>query len=171
MGWQARSNMPELHEEISDLLSDQEEDRFSSPLEARKKAMDFLARREYGQAELIRKLADKGFDRDVAEQALAQLTADGLQSDQRFADSFVQSRINQGKGPVRIRLDLTQRGIPDSTTEIALEEADTDWYALAREQRVKKFGEASPSDFKEKARQMRFLQYRGFEQDHIQSAF
>ena len=163
--------MPELHEEISDLLSDQEEDRFSSPLEARKKAMDFLARREYGQAELIRKLADKGFDRDVADQALAQLTADGLQSDQRFADSFVQSRINQGKGPVRIRLDLTQRGIPDSTTEIALEEADTDWYALAREQRVKKFGEASPSDFKEKARQMRFLQYRGFEQDHIQSAF
>ena len=163
--------MSELHEEISDLLSDQEEDRFSSPLEARKKAMDFLARREYGQTELIRKLADKGYDRDVADQAVAQLTADGLQSDQRFADSFVQSRINQGKGPVRIRLDLTQRGITDSTVEIALEEADPDWYALAREQRVKKFGEASPSDFKEKARQMRFLQYRGFEQDHIQSAF
>ena len=163
--------MSELHEEISDLLSDQEEDRFSSPLEARKKAMDFLARREYGQTELIRKLADKGYDRDVADHAVAQLTADGLQSDQRFADSFVQSRINQGKGPVRIRLDLTQRGIADSTVEIALEEADPDWYALAREQRVKKFGEASPSDFKEKARQMRFLQYRGFEQDHIQSAF
>ena len=163
--------MSELHEEISDLLSDQEEDRFSSPLEARKKAMDFLARREYGQTELIRKLADKGYDRDVADQAVAQLTADGLQSDQRFADSFVQSRINQGKGPVRIRLDLTQRGIADSTVEIALEEADQDWYALAREQRVKKFGEALPSDFKQKARQMRFLQYRGFEQDHIQSAF
>ena len=163
--------MSELHEEISDLLSDEGEDRFSSPLEARKKAMDFLARREYGQTELIRKLADKGFDRDVAEQAVAQLTADGLQSDQRFADSFVQSRINQGKGPVRIRLDLTQRGIADSTVEIALEEAAPDWYALAREQRIKKFGEVEPADFKEKARQMRFLQYRGFEQDHIQSAF
>ena len=163
--------MSEVHEEISDLLSDEGEDRFSSALEARKKAMDFLARREYGQIELIRKLADKGFDRDVAEQAVAQLTADGLQSDQRFADSFVQSRINQGKGPVRIRLDLTQRGIADSTVEIALEEAAPDWYALAREQRIKKFGEALPSDFKEKARQMRFLQYRGFEQDHIQSAF
>ena len=171
VGCKARSNMSELHEEISDLLSDQEEDRFSSPLEARKKAMDFLARREYGQAELIRKLADKGFDRDAAEQAVIQLTADGLQSDQRFADSFVQSRINQGKGPVRIRLDLGQRGIADAAVEIALEEAAADWYALAREQRVKKFGEASPSDFKEKARQMRFLQYRGFEQDHIQSAF
>jgi len=163
--------MSELHKEISDLLSDEGEDRFSSPLEARKKAMDFLARREYGQTELIKKLAGKGFERDAAEQAVSQLTSDGLQSDQRFADSFVQSRINQGKGPVRIRLDLGQRGISDSTTEIALEEAEADWFALAREQRVKKFGEDAPSNFKDKARQMRFLQYRGFEQDHIQSAF
>jgi len=133
--------------------------------------MDFLARREYGQTELIRKLADKGFERDVAEQAILELTQEGLQSDQRFAEAFVQSRINQGKGPVRIRLDLGQRGLSDSTIEIAIEEADPDWRALAREQRHKKFGTSAPADFKDKARQMRFLQYRGFEQDHIQSAF
>ena len=133
--------------------------------------MDFLARREYGQAELAKKLADKGYKRAIVEDELQRLTDEGLQSDTRFAESFVQSRINQGKGPVRIRLDLGQRGIADATVEIALGEAAQDWYALAREQRVKKFGEASPSDFKEKARQMRFLQYRGFEQDHIQSAF
>jgi regulatory protein len=168
---QPRPKLQPVHEEISDLLPKEEEDRFASPLEARKKAMDFLARREYGQTELIRKLADKGFDRDVAGQAVVQLQEEGLQSDQRFAESFVQSRINQGKGPVRIRMDLGQRGISDSTIEIALEEADPDWRALAREQRHKKFGAATPSDFKEKARQMRFLQYRGFEQDHIQSAF
>ena len=163
--------MRSVHEEISDLLPKEEEDRFASPLEARKKAMDFLARREYGQTELIRKLADKGYDYDVAAQAIVQLTDEGLQSDQRFAESFVQSRINQGKGPVRIRLDLGQRGISDSTVEIAIEDAGPDWRALAREQRHKKFGASAPSDFKEKARQMRFLQYRGFEQDHIQSAF
>jgi len=133
--------------------------------------MDFLARREYGQTELIRKLADKGFERDVAAQAVTQLTEEGLQSDQRFAESFVQSRINQGKGPVRIRLDLGQRGVSEPTIELAIEEADPDWRALAREQRDKKFGGSAPSDFKEKARQMRFLQYRGFEQDQIQSAF
>jgi len=133
--------------------------------------MDFLARREYGQTELIRKLANKGFQSDVAALTVTQLTDEGLQSDQRFAESFVQSRINQGKGPVRIRMDLGQRGISDATIEIAIEEADPDWGALAREQRHKKFGSSAPSDFKEKARQMRFLQYRGFEQDHIQSAF
>ena len=170
--------MKPVHEEIGDLLSEGDErrrqlagDPFACPKEARKKAMDFLARREYGQTELIKKLADKGFEHDVAAEAVTQLTAEGLQSDQRFAESFVQSRINQGKGPVRIRVDLGQRGVGDSTIEIAIEEADPDWRALAREQRQKKFGTSTPSDFKEKARQMRFLQYRGFEQDHIQSAF
>jgi len=163
--------MQELHEEISDLLSDEREDRFSCPVEARKKAMDFLARREYGQTELIRKLADKGYDRSVAEQAVNKLTEDGLQSDQRFAEAFVQSRINQGKGPVRIRLDLGQRGVGDAVIEIAIEGAAANWFELARDVRLRKFGTGKPSDFKAKAKQMRFLQYRGFEQDHVQAAF
>ena len=170
-GFQPRFNMKPVHEEISDLLSTREEDRFSSPLEARKKAMDFLARREYGHVELVKKLIDKGFHRDAAEEAVAELAAEGLQSDARFAGNFVQSRINQGKGPVRIRLDLGQRGLSDAVVEVAIEDADANWYDLAREIRVKKFGRVVPADFKEKARQMRFLQYRGFEQDHIQAAF
>lgn len=160
-----------MHEEIRGLLSAKEEDRFSSPKEARKKAMDFLARREYGQQELIKKLSGKGFDHGIAEQAVFTLTQDNLQSDQRFAESFVQSRLNQGKGPVRIRLDLEHRGIRQSTVDTAFDVADPDWHALARETRTKKFGDGLPADFKEKARQMRFLQYRGFEPDHIQSAF
>ena len=132
--------------------------------------MDFLARREYGYTELARKLAEKGFDRRAAEDAVGKLAEEGLQSDQRFSESFVQSRINQGKGPVRIRLDLAQRGIDAAAIEIALEDACPNWHQLAREIREKKFGRSPPTDFKEKARQMRFLQYRGFEQDHIQSA-
>jgi len=133
--------------------------------------MDFLARREYGQQELIDKLAGKGFLRDIAEQAILVLTNEGLQSDQRFAESFVQSRVSQGKGPVRIRQDLSQRGIRSGAIDLAIEEAGADWYALAREIRLKKFGGSQPTGFKDKAKQMRFLQYRGFEPDHIQSAF
>jgi regulatory protein len=163
--------MKPVHEEIRDLLSPEEEDRFSCPKEIRKKAMDFLARREYGQDELVRKLADKGYKRTVVEDEVARLTEEGLQSDTRFAESFVQSRISQGKGPVRIRADLSQRGVRDGVLEGALEAADVDWFELAIGERVKKFGSDVPTDFKEKARQMRFLQYRGFEQDHIQSAF
>jgi regulatory protein len=53
---------------------------------------------------------------------------------------------------------------------MALEASDADWYELAREIRSRKFGRLKPADFKEKAKQMRFLQYRGFEPDHIQVA-
>ena len=106
----------------------------------------------------------------MVEQAISRLTDEGLQSDRRFAESFVQSRVNQGKGPVRIRLDLGQRAISDAVIDAALSESATDWMALAREVRVKKFGRGDPADFKAKAQQMRFLQYRGFEQDHIQRA-
>ncbi len=169
--------MQPVHEEIEDLFSDDDgrsgfsRDSYSCPKEIRKKAMEFLARREYGQAELVKKLADKGYKRSVVEGEVAALSEEGLQSDTRFAESFVQSRINQGKGPVRIRADLSQRGIREGVVEGALEEADVDWFELAQAERTKKFGPEVPVEFKEKARQMRFLQYRGFEQDHIQSAF
>ena len=162
--------MNPVHEEISDLLSTPEEDRFSCPKEARKKAMDFLSRREYGQTELIKKLADKGYSRDVAEAAILTLTADGLQSDRRFAVSFVQSRVNQGKGPVRIRLDLGQRRVGDAIIEHALEASGVNWHALAKDAKRKKFGLGEVTNFNEKAKRMRFLQYRGFEPDQIQSA-
>ena len=147
-----------------------DEERSSDPAEARKKAMDYLARREHGRGELLDKLTRSGFDSDAADDAVAQLIEDGLQSDERFAEAFVRSRINQGKGPLVIRADLRQRGLTSSLIDIALEEADENWYALARDVRLKKFGPDTPCEFREKARQMRFLQTRGFEQDHIQAA-
>ena len=154
----------------ADLFQPEEVDRFADPKEARKKAMDYLARREYGQEELVRKLATAGFDSDVAADAVTRLAEEGLQSDDRFAGSFVQSRINQGKGPVRIRQELKERGLQPSAVDGALDEAEADWYDLAREVRVRKFGAELPGEYSEKARQMRFLQYRGFESDQIQTA-
>ena len=139
-------------------------------IEARKKAMDLLARREHGRAELERKLAAAGFDKDVAADALEKLADEGLQSDRRFVEAFIHSRIRQGKGPLRIHADLGQQGIPAGLVDELLETAGADWCELAREARVKKFGRSLPTEFKDKARQMRFLQYRGFEPDQIQAA-
>ena len=132
--------------------------------------MDYLARREHGRSELFNKLTRFGFEADVADDAVARLVEDGLQSDVRFAEAFVRSRINQGKGPAKIRADLREKGVNDGVTEDGIREADEDWYALAVEVRLKKFGTERPAEFKEKARQMRFLQSRGFEQDQIQAA-
>lgn len=139
-------------------------------IEARRKAMDLLARREHARVELERKLTATGFAADTVVDVLQRLADEGLQSDRRFVEAFVQSRINQGKGPLRIHADLGQRGIATGLIDEVLEETGEDWYAVAREARVKKFGRSQPVEFRDKARQMRFLQYRGFEPDQIQAA-
>ena len=144
--------------------------RHSDSKAARKKAMDFLARREYGRQELVDKLVGGGFDPDTARAAVERLAAEGLQDDRRFAAGLVQSRIGQGKGPVRIRQELGERGIDGGLIEAALADCGEDWTDLARRVRRRKFGAALPPDFPAKARQMRFLQYRGFTPDQIQVA-
>ena len=160
-----------INELINDLVvSDDEVDRSLDPVAARRKAMDLLARREQSRDELFRKLQKAGFDENVSLDAIEELAREGLQSDRRFVEAFVQSRIRQGKGPMRIRADLCQRGVRDPVIHEVLSETGEDWSALALEVRRKKFGDDEPSDLKDKARQMRFLQYRGFESDQVRAA-
>jgi regulatory protein len=159
-----------INELNADLFSPEEVDRFANPAEARRKAMDFLARREYGFAELVRKLTQAGYSENVSAAAAERLRAEGLQDDRRFIDNFIQSRISQGKGPVRIAMELGERGLDAALIAEVFEENASDWFAMARRVRHKKFGTALPDTFKGKAKQMRFLQYRGFEQAHIQAA-
>jgi len=159
-----------INELNADLFDTEDVDRFSDPREIRKKAMDYLARREYGRDELVRKLINAGFIAEFVDVEVERLVTEGLQSDERYAESFVQSRIGQGKGPVRIRQELKERGLKMAAVEDALQTAGQDWAELAAAVRQRKFGAALPTEFAEKARQMRFLQYRGFEADQVQAA-
>ncbi len=149
---------------------DDTDERFTNPVEARKKAMDYLARREYGYTELQTKLQRAGFEAGTVETVVEQLAGEGLQNDRRFVESFMRSRISQGKGPVRIRLELRQHEIDEALADESLDASDQNWSDLAVDIRARKFGKALPRDFREKARQMRFLQYRGFESAHIHRA-
>ena len=155
---------------LEGLSASEQTERATDPLAARKKAMDCLARREYGRKELGAKLVSGGFDEPTALSAVEQLALDGLQDDRRFVDNFIQSRVQQGKGPVRIRLELAQRGVDETLVDEVLDDRDDDWRSLAKNIRQRKFGPGQPRDFREKAGQMRFLRYRGFTQDQIQSA-
>lgn len=154
----------------SALDPDAAEERAAAAREARKKAMDFLARREHGRGELLDKLLRAGIDRAIAVEAVGRLAEEGLQDDRRYVEAFLQSRIRQGKGPVRIRLELEGKGIAPELVDDGFAECGEDWVALARSVREKKFGAETPAGYREKAKQMRFLQYRGFETAQIQGA-
>jgi regulatory protein len=133
-------------------------------------AVRLLARREHSRIELGRKLRARGMPAELVEEVLQSLQARRLQSDERYAESLVNSRVSRGQGPVRIRRDLSQQGIPDTEIDAALEAAGVDWYALARETRARRFGDEAPAEWKERARQARFLEYRGFSGDQIREA-
>jgi len=132
----------------------------------RKIALDILARREHSVGELREKLLARAghheWEADEIEAALDTLIGDGLLSEERFVESFVGSHTRRGHGPVWIRAELERRGISGEVIAEALAKADVDWDAAAEAVRVKRFGPAIPTDFKERARQARFLQYRGF---------
>ena len=140
----------------------------------RRAAIDLLARREHSRKELLNKLRSRAELLDeleeVLEEVLDRLEQDGLFSDERFAESFVRSRIGRGHGPMRIRQELRQKGIENELCALAIEAADADWYELARACRERKFGTGKPKDYRERAKQMRYLQYRGFSMDAINEA-
>ncbi len=159
-----------INELNKDLFNPEEVCSFSDPIKARKKAMDYLARREYGCLELQAKLENAGFETEIARVAVDRLASEKLQCDRRFVENFLQSRINKGKGPVRVRIELEDRRVESGLVDEILSQCNEDWVALARQIREKKFGSSLPADFKEKARQMRFLQQRGFDSGQIQAA-
>jgi regulatory protein len=72
---------------------------------------------------------------------------------------------------VRIRRELQERGVPEELIEQAFESMDVDWSDAIATVREKKFGRKLPSEFKERSRQSRFLQYRGFSGEQIRRLF
>lgn len=131
------------------------------------KACDFLARREHSRRELRQKLSRNCEDSELIEELLDKLSAEGLQSDTRFAESFVQQRYNKGQGPLKIKQELNQRGIDSGLIADCLNAEQLDWLALAEQTREKKFGSDVPRDYQNKAKQSRFLYSRGFTSEQI----
>lgn len=100
---------------------------------------------------------------------LDRLQRDGLQSDERFTESFIESRIGKGQGPVRIRRGLQERGIDSELTDRYLEIYASEWRELLAEVHDAKFGHGQVRESKELAKRARFLEYRGFPGEMIRS--
>lgn len=135
--------------------------------ELRDSALRLLARREHGYRELARKLARKGWPESEALAVIDGLAEQGLQSDERYAESFVRNRAGKAYGPVRIRAELSERGIERGLVERALRDAEIDWLARAADWYERRYGAERPRDIKEKARRQQALARRGFERSIV----
>lgn len=140
----------------------------TDPESLRAAAVALLARRDYASGALCERLAAQGFEGSAAAAVVAELQREGIVDDARYAQNYVAFHAGRGQGPVRIAAELRRKGLAEALIEGALARGP-DWGALARKVRSARFG-APPSGWPEKARQARFLQYRGFSSDHIRAA-
>ncbi|MBI5611732.1 MAG: regulatory protein RecX [Gammaproteobacteria bacterium] len=100
-----------------------------------------------------------------------ELQREGLASDERFTEMLVRARRTRGFGPLRIKKELQEKGVAGELIADRLDMSDREWLTEIRRVRQKKFGVKQPKNFAERARQARFLHYRGFTHDQIRSAF
>lgn len=131
-------------------------------------AFALLTRRDYSQAELTEKLNQYAIDPNEVAILVTELAEKNYQSDQRVAALTLSSQIRKGKGLQRIKQALKAKQLDAELIAEELEEVD--WLDQAYQLKVKKFGEDVTKDPKLKAKQIRFLQYRGFDMEVILKA-
>lgn len=136
------------------------------------RAVQLLSRREQSEYELVQKLCQRGFAKTAVQRVVAKLQERRWQSDQRFAEMFYRSRVEQGYGSIKIKAEMQQRGIAAATIDEIFTSAETDWVALATDRYLRKFGAAKLSQLepKERAKRQRFLAQRGFSANHVYAA-
>jgi regulatory protein len=105
----------------------------------------------------------------LLEQVLDLLQQSGLQSDERFTESFIESRMRKGQGPIRIRQELKERGIGSALIDRDLEIFEGEWPSLLEQVHDAKFGRQRTRESRELAKRARFLEYRGFPSEMIRS--
>lgn len=139
-----------------------------APEAARERALRALGRREHSARELAAKLAHDGLERSVASDLVDELGEAGWQSDERYAGLLTRSRISQGYGPLRIRAELSARGVADALIVAALDEADPEWGEVIGRIYQRRYPKPA-ADAKEAASRYRFLAMRGFTSSQIRS--
>ena len=131
------------------------------------RALRYLAAREHSRLELARKLARHAGENDDVDALLDWLEAQKFLSESRFAESLVHRRAARF-GNARILSELQSHGLDDATVSSLRHSLLDDEEARAWQAWRKKFN--SPPDSAEaRAKQMRFLQQRGFSHTAIQA--
>ena len=133
----------------------------------RARALDILSRQEISRAELKRKLAPHAESEEEIERVLNEFADRRWQSDERYAEAYIHSKSRK-HGSLRLKQALAQQGIDEETSQKLLPDRSSE-KQTAMDVLRKKFKHPA-AELKEKQKQARFLAYRGFDADTVQTA-
>lgn len=133
------------------------------------KALGLLARREHSRRELKTKLRQGGYEGEETTEAIDRLGEQQYQDDDRFGEVLLRSRIAQGYGPMRLRMELKTHGLGDARIREMLNDAEVDWLALAASQLRRRYGSVGSNDPAERSKRAQFLLRRGFDGSTVRS--
>ena len=128
--------------------------------------LGLLARGELTRQLLAQKLKQRGYVSASVYLVIDELAEQGWQSDQRYTEQYIAMRTRKGFGPVRIQNELEQRGIEEVSASQAMR--DLTWQDAIASTYRKKYNTRPITDWSDRAKRMRFLQYRGFTTEQIQ---
>lgn len=140
------------------------------PHEALARLEAFCAYQDRCSEEILRKSLSWGLNSDEAQELLNELLQSGFVDDARFTDSFVSGKFRYKKwGKIKIRYELKKKKVPENLIKKSISEIDPDlYYATLMDLGKKKWSEVKGKDlWDKKAKVMRFLSSKGFEQDLI----
>ena len=130
--------------------------------ELKKSALQLLARREYSTQQLMQRLQSKAADDQLVQQVISWCQAENYQSDVRFVDMLLRSRLGKGYGPLYIQQECRRHGVDTALLQQQLTLLEPDWLALAQSVYLKKYAGSAITSANERARRLRYLQQRGF---------
>ena len=139
--------------------------------DARRVALNLLARREHSRLEMQHKLSRRGYGSTVIDAVLEWLMAEELLNEHRYAELYAHGRADKGYGPVRIQRELCERGVPLEIIATILGDLEGYWMPKLAALQRKRFGSVAPVDAAGRAQQFRFLRHRGFTSEQINALF
>lgn len=122
-------------------------------------------------------MLEKGFELAEVEAALNDCESAGFINDSRYAELLVRSHISRGHGAIRIRQAVALKGLSKDCIETAIVNSGCDWFELAKDKAIKKYGNLKVTEVKgskalelltkEKAKRVRFLLGQGFSYEQV----
>ena len=131
----------------------------------------YLSMREHSKLELEEKLLKKCFEKNLIHQCINEFSEKDLQSDYRYAESFIRTKFYDHKGEIFIRTSLKNKGVSaDIIDKILLEYDGAAWLAQAISALQKKTFKNNLTELDKKKKQSIFLNNRGFTFNIIDNA-